>query len=113
MTRSDLNVTQSAQLEHSLPISRISSLSSGEFVGMVADMPRLPIDLKAFCCRFVNDPVALDKERAGFVELPTLRRTTPELLEENFHRIRKEVQDLVKAELGRIAANPELRHFLL
>jgi hypothetical protein len=113
MTRSDLNVTQSAQLEHSLPISRISSLSSGEFVGMVADTPRLPIDLKAFCCRFVNDPVALDKERAGFVELPTLRRTTPELLAENFHRIRKEVQDLVKAELGRISANPGLRHFLL
>jgi YWFCY protein/TraM recognition site of TraD and TraG len=112
-TRSDLNVTQSAQLEHSLPISRISSLSSGEFVGMVADTPRQPIDLKAFCCRFVNDPVALEKERAGFLELPVLCQTTPELLEANFHRIRKEVRDLVKAELARISASPELRHFLL
>lgn len=80
---------------------------------MVADTPRQPIDLKAFCCRFVNDPAALEKERADFVELPVLRQTTPELLEENFRRIRKEVQDLVKAELGRISANPGLRHFLL
>ena len=37
----------------------------------------------------------------------------PELLEENFRRIRKEVQGLVKAELVRIAANPDLQHFLL
>jgi hypothetical protein len=55
----------------------------------------------------------LEQERAGLAERPTWRRTTPELLDENFHRIRKEVQDLVKAELGRISANPGLQHFLL
>jgi hypothetical protein len=80
---------------------------------MVADSPHQPIELKAFCCRLVNDPIALAQERETFVDLPVLRKTTPELLTENFNRIRGEILALVDAEIARISANPSLQHFVL
>jgi YWFCY protein/TraM recognition site of TraD and TraG len=59
ISSADTSINQSQHLEYSIPASRISSLSSGEFVGMVADTPEQPIELKTFCCRIVNDPVAI------------------------------------------------------
>jgi hypothetical protein len=45
----DTSVSKSKQLEMAIPVSSIASLSSGEFVGMVADDPTEKIALKAFC----------------------------------------------------------------
>jgi hypothetical protein len=36
---SDTNITHSHQLEYYIPVSRISSLSSGEFVGTYEELP--------------------------------------------------------------------------
>lgn len=44
----DTSISRSKQLESAIPTSKISALSSGEFVGMVADDPDCKIDLKAF-----------------------------------------------------------------
>ncbi|HEX3934808.1 MAG TPA: YWFCY domain-containing protein, partial [Puia sp.] len=66
----DLQITQSSQLEYVLPVSRIASLSAGEFVGMVADTPTQPIAQKTFCCRLTNDPAALTRETAAYHDLP-------------------------------------------
>src|SRR6201991_1659501 len=44
----DTSISKSKQLEAAVPPSTISSLSSGEFVGMVADDPDCKIELKAF-----------------------------------------------------------------
>jgi hypothetical protein len=55
-------VTNSKQLEMSIPQSTISSLSSGEFVGIVADEPLQKIMLKKFHCEISNDHDALNKE---------------------------------------------------
>jgi len=46
INRSDNSVSKSVQLEVSVPPSRIAALSSGEFVGMVADNPDNKIELK-------------------------------------------------------------------
>ena len=77
ITSNDTNITRSQQLEQAIPPSRIASLSSGEFVGMVADNPDQPIDLKMFCCRVLNDHKALAEETARYEDLPVIRNVTP------------------------------------
>ncbi len=56
-------ISRSKQLESAIPASKISALSSGEFVGMVADDPDNKIDLKAFHCEILNDHEALRTEQ--------------------------------------------------
>ena len=45
---SETSISKSTQLDQAVPPSTIAALSSGEFVGMVADTPDLKIALKAF-----------------------------------------------------------------
>lgn len=111
-TDHDLHITQSGHLEHAIPVSRIASLSSGEFVGLVADNPFQPIDLKTFCSRITNDPAALARQTENYMELPVLKKVTPGDLDVNFHRIRNEVTALINSELVRIGNSPEYRHLL-
>jgi type IV secretory pathway TraG/TraD family ATPase VirD4 len=61
--RTDTSISKSQQLETAIPASRISGLSSGEFVGMVADDPDNKIDLKSFHCEIINDHSALKKKQ--------------------------------------------------
>jgi YWFCY protein/TraM recognition site of TraD and TraG len=112
-TSSDTTITHSGHLEYSVPISRISSLSSGEFVGMVADRPDDPIELKTFCCRIVNDPTALAEEEKGYKELPVVQKVTQEMLLENFQRVRNDILALVNSEMQRIENNRELQHLVI
>jgi hypothetical protein len=109
-TSDDLHITQSGSLEYAIPVSRISSLSSGEFVGMVADTPAQPISQKTFCCRLINDPEILMQEAREYQHLPVTKTITQEMLSVNFHRIRTEIETLIKTELVRIGNNPDLSH---
>ena len=52
---SDTSVSRSKQLEQAVPASVISSLSSGEFVGMVAENLDTVNNLKAFHNKAMND----------------------------------------------------------
>jgi hypothetical protein len=112
-TTTDTTITQSGQLEYSIPVSRISSLSSGEFVGMVADRPDQPIELKTFCCRIVNDPGALAQEEAAYKELPVVCKVTPEMLLDNFQQVRNDIAALIRSEMQRIENTPDLQHLLI
>lgn len=55
INRQDTSISRSKQLELAIPQSKISSLSSGEFVGIVADNPDQKIELKTFCSEIIND----------------------------------------------------------
>lgn len=48
INRMDTSISKSLQLEAAVPASKISGLSSGEFVGMVADDPINKLSLKLF-----------------------------------------------------------------
>ena len=52
INRTDTSVSHSKQLDSAIQPSKISSLSSGEFVGMVADDPDNKIELKTFIVLF-------------------------------------------------------------
>lgn len=66
----DTSISRSTQLEAAVPASKISALSSGQFVGMVADDPQNKIGLKTFHNEILNDHRALKREADGYVEIP-------------------------------------------
>ena len=99
---SETSISKSSQLEAAIPPSRISSLSSGEFVGAVADDPMQQIKYKAFHCRIVNDFDAIQKEEAGYKEIPVIRKVTSDEVNENYYRIKREVKAIIAEELNRI-----------
>ena len=70
INHSATSISRSKQLEAAVPPSKISSLSSGEFVGMVADDPDCKIELKAFHCSIINDHDALKREEYNYKEIP-------------------------------------------
>jgi hypothetical protein len=87
----DTSISKSKQLEAAVPASKISALSSGQFVGMVADDPQEKIELKAFHNEILNDHDALKKEMDGYVEIPEIRKVSIEAVNLNFLKIKREI----------------------
>jgi hypothetical protein len=81
---SDTSVSRSKQLDSSVPPFTIASLSSGEFVGMVADNPNELINLKVFHARIVNDPIALKKEKEAYLPPPPVRKVDQAIIQANY-----------------------------
>ena len=55
-----------------MPVSRIGTLSQGEFIGKVADTFEHPIRQKLFCARIYRDKNALDDEMRHWRKLPAM-----------------------------------------
>jgi TusA-related sulfurtransferase len=53
-------------LETAITASKIAALSSGEFVGIVADDPDCKIELKSFQAGIQNNHATLKKEQEGY-----------------------------------------------
>jgi len=99
---SDTSVSKSLQMEKTITPAIIATLSSGEFLGIVADEPGQELELKAFHAKLINDHRALAKERKKLEPLPIVREVTTAMVQENFDRIKSEVEKLVQDELKRI-----------
>ncbi len=113
INRMDTSITNSKQLELAIPVNKISSLSSGEFVGMVADDPHQKIELKAFCADIINDHDALAKEQALYKELPVISNTKPSDVLKNYLQIKKDVTVIVQTEIERMLDTPELTDLII
>ncbi|KQC02050.1 conjugal transfer protein MobC [Pedobacter sp. Hv1] len=97
---SDTSTSKSSQLDYAVPAAKIAGLSSGEFVGMVADNPDQKIKLKMFHAEIQNDHAALAKEESEYSPIPVIAEVTPEDVQENYLRIKKQVGDLIKEQLS-------------
>lgn len=102
MNSQDTSVSRSTQLEASIPASAISALSSGEFVGMVADDPTQKINLKVFHAEIINDHDAIAKEEAGYKPLPEVQNVSNTMVIENYQRIKLEVQSIIEDYLASV-----------
>ncbi len=102
----DTSISRSKQLEQSVPPSTISSLSSGEFVGVVADNPDQPIKYKAFHNRINNDHAAIKKEKENYKGLPLVRKKSKEEMYKDFMGIKQDAQDIVDAVLEQVLNDP-------
>lgn len=102
MNSQDTSVSRSTQLEASIPPSTISALSSGEFVGMVADDPQQKIALKVFHSEIINDHAAIAKEEAAYQALPEVQQVSNAMVIENYQRIKLEVQGIIEDYLAAV-----------
>ena len=109
----DTSISKSKQLEAAVPASKIAALSSGEFVGMVADDPTEKISLKAFHCEILNDHVALKTEEDSYKPIPIIRQVDNRMVNRNYLQIKQDVQDIASSEIERMMNDPELSHLVI
>lgn len=114
INRNDTSFSKSKQLEASIPPSTISTLSSGEFVGIVADNPDQPIELKAFHCKVINDHEALRKEKQAFRPLPFSEKAVDqnEILF-NYMQIKEDVQEIAEVVMEQLLNDPAKEHLVV
>lgn len=102
----DTSVSQSRQLENAIPPSKIAKLSSGEFVGIVADEPDCPIMLKGFHAEIQNDHQALKKEEQGYHDIQPVRKIVPGQVQQNYLQVKNDIRDIIDSELQILLNDP-------
>jgi len=105
----DTSISKSTQLDYAIPASKISALSSGEFVGMVADDPDNKIGLKVFHNEIINDHDAIKKEEENYQPLPKVRTASEEEIMENYYQVKSDIKELVKEELAKRMLQPVVK----
>ncbi|TKB99152.1 conjugal transfer protein MobC [Pedobacter cryophilus] len=93
--KADTSINDSTQLDFAIPVSKISSLSSGEFVGVVADDPTNKIDLKLFHNNIINNHNQLKKEEENYKEIPAIRCVNEEMVRQNYFQIKQDIQEIL------------------
>ncbi|ALM50126.1 conjugal transfer protein TraG [Flavobacterium psychrophilum] len=109
----DTSVSHSRQLDSALPPSRIATLSSGEFVGIVADEPASPIELKAFHCRIQNDHEALKAEEENYKQIEAVRKISQEQIQQNYLQIKQDIREIINSEMQRLLDDPSLNYLIV
>jgi hypothetical protein len=92
----DTSITKSTQLDYAIPASKISGLSSGEFVGMVADDPENKISLKTFHNEIQNDHEALKQEELSYRDIPAIRSVDQAEIQINYQNIKQDIRSLIE-----------------
>tara|TARA_B100000678_G_scaffold266403_1_gene251253 strand:- start:2254 stop:4245 length:1992 start_codon:yes stop_codon:yes gene_type:complete len=109
----DTSISRSKQLEAAIPPSKISGLSSGEFVGMVADNPDCKIDLKAFYGEIINDHNALMYEEQNYQDIEVIRKLDSGMVQRNYLQIKQDIQEIIQSEMERLLNDPGRSHLVV
>jgi hypothetical protein len=109
----DTSVSRSKQLEAVVPVSTIANLSSGEFVGMVADNPDQIIELKTFHARIISDHDTNKNLKSAYLSYPSVRAIDQREVNAVYHIIKEDVKDIVEEVMEGILNDPERRHLLI
>jgi TusA-related sulfurtransferase len=110
---SDTSISRSKQLESAVPASKISTLSSGESVGIVADDPDCRIELKAFHCDIINDHETLKKEQNSYLDITPVRKIDNSMIQRNYMQVKQDISELVNSEMERLLNDPALVHLVI
>ena len=106
---SDISTSKTPQAVETVTPATLASLSAGQFVGIVADDPDQEIGLKGFFARFVKK----GRGKAEQEDLPIVEAVDSMTLSNNYDRIVKEVDELVKEEMRRILDDPQARRWVV
>lgn len=104
VNRTDTSISHSKQLDSAIPASKIAALSSGEFVGLVADNPDEKIRLKMFHAEIINDADKLNEEVSRYKEIPIVSNVTQQQVLDNYYQVKMEVKRLIGEEVERLKA---------
>jgi hypothetical protein len=99
VNRSDSTISRSTQLDAAIPPSKIATLSSGEFVGTVADDPDQKIELKVFHAEILNDHAAIKREEENYRPIPMVRKVSPYEIQENYFKIKDDILKIIHDKL--------------
>ncbi|RYZ30472.1 MAG: conjugal transfer protein TraG [Chitinophagaceae bacterium] len=99
INRMDTSISKSGQLDFAIPASKIAGLSSGEFVGMVADDPDQKIKLKTFHVAIINDKTELETASSIFRFIPVVKSVPEKQLMENYFDVKKDIATVIETEL--------------
>lgn len=102
INRTDTSVSRSRQLDFAVPASKIAALSSGEFVGMVADNPQEKIRRKVFHAEILPDTEPGQKNAKEWKPLPLVARVTHQQVMDNYHQVKLDVKRLVSEEVAKL-----------
>lgn len=102
INRTETSISRSTQLDAAIPPSKIAALSSGEFVGTVADDPDQKIDLKVFHAEILNNHEAIRKEEEKYQQIPAIRKISHYEIQQNYFRIKKDIQEIVETKLNNL-----------
>ncbi len=100
---SDTSHSRSTHLDSAIPPSKIASLSSGEFVGMVADDPDQKIQLKIFHNEILNDHEAIRREEEDYEPIPLVREITQQEIQDNYFRIKEDIKSIIEQKISKAA----------
>ena len=107
INRTDTSISRSTQLDFAIPASKISSLSSGEFVGMVADDPQEKIKLKMFHSEIINETDKLNAELNAFKPIPQVSSVTHQQVMDNYFQVKLDIKALIEQEVYRLKVEKE------
>lgn len=103
---SDTSISRSMQLDTAIPPSKIAALSSGHFVGVLADEPSRPLKLKAFHAQVLNDHEAIRREEAAYKNIPVIRNIDDATVMQVYQQIKKDISEIIEKELAKIKPDP-------
>src|SRR5665213_3893358 len=109
VNRTETSISHSRQLDSAIPASKIASLSSGEFVGLVADNPDEKIKLKMFNAEIINDADKLNDEVSRYKEIPVVSNVTQQQVLDNYYQVKMEVKRLIGEEVERLKEEKEVK----
>lgn len=107
------SVSKSKQLDYAVPASKIAKLSSGQFAGILSDVPDQRMELKAFDCEIKADFAAIAKEEAAYIPIPVIRQVDQQMIYTNYLKVKQDVQEIAAAEISRMLSDPELEGLVI
>ena len=110
INRTDTSVSKSKQLDSAIPSSKIAALSSGEFVGLVADNPDEKIQLKMFHAEIINDAENLNDEIEHYKDIPTVSSVSKQQVLDNYYQVKMQVKGLIVSEVEKLKCNLNVPH---
>ncbi len=108
INRTDTSISRSSQLDYAILASKIASLSSGEFVGMIADDPHEKIKLKMFHCEVINNADKLNEEVKRYKEIPAVSNVTQQQIMDNYFQVKLDIKKIIAKEVERLKAEREV-----
>ena len=120
VSNDSVTTSTNTQLDALIPPSKIANLTQGMFVGAVSDNFDERIEQKIFHAEIVIDNAKVKAEAAAYVPIPEMtsfvddtgRDCMDEIIQENYYRIKSDVERIVATEITRIEADPELSKLL-
>lgn len=97
--RTDTSISKSKQLESAIPASKIASLSSGEFVGMVADNPQERIKLKMFHSGIIQNTNIKKQEVMKSEEIPIQNKILNHEILDNYNQVKRDIKSIIIKEI--------------